>query len=461
MTMRMHNVGRGAAALLVALSAFLSLGSQPADAGLFDWLSGRGQGRGDPDAAPSRGLFDRGGYEPDGTLNDQPRSRAFGGSHVPPEDPNPAVREWLTNPQAGLPTLSPSNIGATNAAIQRYQAIAAQGGWPMVPAYAMRPGSRGKEVEILKQRLAITGELSGRSVPREYDPTLTEAVRVFQRRHGLPPTGSIDRQTIDALNVPVQVRISQLQAGVRRLQAVTKSTGNRYVVVNVPAAQVEAVENGQVVSRHTAVVGKPARPTPEISSKIQEINFNPHWNVPKTIVYKDLVPKGREMAQKGQDMLAAYHMRAFDASGRPLDSHAINWNSDEVFNYTYRQMPWEENSLGFVKINFPNKDAVYLHDTPLKSVFGRKERFESSGCVRVHNIESLITWILRDSPGWSMDRVLYMKQTAEQANVRVPKPVPVFLTYISAWSTPDGVIHFRPDIYGHDGVAETASVTEY
>jgi murein L,D-transpeptidase YcbB/YkuD len=460
MTMRMHNLGRGLAACIVAATAFLSVGSQPADAGLFNWLSGRGQGRGDSEAAPQRGNFDRGGYEPDGSL---PRggSRAFGGNHAPPEDPNPAVREWLTNPQLGMPTLSPANIPATNEAIQRYQGIVAQGGWPTVPAYAMKPGSRGREVEILKQRLVITGDLSGQSIPKEYDPATTEAVRKFQRRHGIPPTGSMDRVTVDALNVPAQVRLAQLQSSLKRLQSLTRTTGNRYVVVNVPAAQVEAVENGQVVSRHTAVVGKPARPTPELSSKIQEINFNPHWNVPKTIVYKDLVPKGREMAERGEDMLAAYHMQAFDTAGRPLDARSINWFSPEAYNYTYRQMPWEENSLGFVKINFPNKDAVYLHDTPLKQVFSRKERFESSGCVRVNNIESLIPWILRDSGGWSVDRVLYMKQTGEQVSVKVPKPIPVFLAYVSAWGTPDGVVHFRPDIYGHDGAAETASVSGY
>ena len=170
------------------------------------------------------------------------------------------------------------------------------------------------------------------------------------------------------------------------------------MVVNIPSAQVEAVEGGQVVSRHAAVVGKPERPTPELSSKIQEINFNPYWYVPRSIIFKDLVPKAREFARRGQDMLAAYHMEAFDPSGAPLDPHQIDWFGNEVYNYQFRQLPWEENSLGFVKINFPNKDAVYMHDTPLKSLFGRSVRFESSGCVRVHNVEALVAWLLRASP---------------------------------------------------------------
>ena len=143
-------------------------------------------------------------------------------------------------------------------------------------------------------------------------------------------------------------------------------------MVNIPAAQVEAVEGGEVVSRHAAVVGKPERPTPEITSKIQEINFNPYWYVPRTIIHKDLDPeRPRASPAEGQDMLAAYHMQAFDAAGNPLDPRQINWNGSEVYNYNFRQLPWEENSLGFVKINFPNKDSVYMHDTPLKSLFGK------------------------------------------------------------------------------------------
>ena len=144
-----------------------------------------------------------------------------------------------------------------------------------------------------------------------------------------------------------------------------------------------------MVQRHAAVVGKPERPTPELSSKIVEVNFNPYWYVPKSIIYKDLVPKAQEFARRNQDMLAAYHMQAFDAAGNPIDARQINWFGQEVYNYQFRQLPWDQNSLGFVKINFPNKDAVYMHDTPLKSLFGRSVRFESSGCVRVNDVETL------------------------------------------------------------------------
>ena len=457
--------GTGAATATLALMATLLIAnSRPADAGLFSWLGGNGQGQSDDSQPqPSHGFFggragNPGGYSGGGQYAaPQPGSAAFHGDELPPAEGNEATREWITNPALSTPTLSTRNIEATKVAIQRYQTIVAQGGWPTVPAYAMRPGSHGNEVELLHRRLEISGDLVGQSIPDEYDAALTQAVRKFQARHALPPTGVIDRATIDVMNVPATIRLHQLQSNLGRLQTLAPAAANRYVVVNIPAAQVEAVESGQVASRHAAVVGKFERQTPELSSKIQEIDFNPYWYVPRSIIYKDLVPKAREFAQRGQDMLAAYHMEAFDAAGNPIRAQSIDWNGDQVYGYNYRQLPWEENSLGFVKINFPNKDSVYMHDTPLKSLFGRNVRFESSGCVRVHNIETLVTWILRDTPGWNMQHVLSMKQTGEQIDVKLAKPLPVYFVYVSAWATPDGVVNFRPDIYNHDGAAETAS----
>jgi murein L,D-transpeptidase YcbB/YkuD len=433
-----------AVATLILTAALLVASSHPADAGIFSWLKGSNQQQ------QNRGVFG-------GQQAPQPQSGAFHGDELPPEEGTAATRQWNTSPPLGTPTLSTRNIDATKAAIQRYQGIVANGGWPMVPAYAMRPGSHGQAVEILHRRLEITGDLVGSSVPDQYDEAVVQAVRNFQTRHALPPTGTIDRATVDAMNVPAGARLSQLQSNLKRLQSLAPAAANRYVVVNIPAAQVEAVDNGMVASRHAAVVGKIERPTPELSSKIIQINFNPYWYVPRSIVHKDLVPKAREFARRGQDMMAAYRMEAFDASGNQLSSQSIDWFGDQVYGYNYRQQPWEENSLGFVKINFPNKDSVYLHDTPLKSLFGRNVRFESSGCVRVHNVSALVAWILSNNPGWSLERVMTMKQTGEQMDVKLTKPLPVYLAYVSAWATPDGMVHFRPDIYGHDGAAETAS----
>ena len=433
---------------------------QPSGAGPFQWLTGKNKQQQQPQQqeqpGDGPGLFPffgggRGnqGYRWPSATTEQPHKSDL------VDTPEALL---ITNMALGMPTLSGGNIAATKAAIQRYQAILAQGGWPTVPATAMKPGQRGQEIATLQRRLEISGDLVGNSMEGEYDAAVVAAVKKFQTRHGLPATGVIDSKAmIEALNVPAVIRLAQLQASLKRLQGLAPNTAGRYVVVNIPSAQVEAVEGGEVAQRHAAVVGKPERPTPEISSKIVEINFNPYWYVPKSIIYKDLVPKGRAFAARGQDVLASYRMQAFDAAGNPIDPRQINWNGTEVYNYQFRQLPWEENSLGFVKINFPNKDSVYMHDTPLKSLFGQSVRFESSGCVRVHNVAQLVAWLLRDTAGWNYQRIMSMKQSGEQLDVKLSKPVPVYLAYITGWGTPDGQVHFGRDIYGLDGASTTAS----
>jgi murein L,D-transpeptidase YcbB/YkuD len=458
--------GGGILAAAGFAAALLIISFEPASAGLFSWMKGPqgNQGGGNSSNSDGPGWF--GGNGNGGGLfggqrgPQQPGSQAFHGDELPPDEGDAATRAWIVNPALGSPTLSTRNIEPTKAAIERYKAIVAQGGWPTVPAAAMRPGSQGPQIVTLHRRLEVSGDLVGQSIPDEYDAAVVAAVKKFQARHNLPPTGIIDtRATIDAMNIPATIRLAQLQANLKRLQTLAPpaAAAGRYVVVNIPSAQAEAVENGQVVQRHATVDGKPERPTPELSSKIQEINFNPYWYVPKSIIYKDLVPKAQEFAKRNQDMLAAYHMEAFDPAGNPVDARQINWFGPEVYNYQFRQLPWDQNSLGFVKINFPNKDSVYMHDTPLKSLFGRSVRFESSGCVRTDNIETLVAWILRDTGGWDMQHILAVKQSGEQIDVKLVKQIPVYFTYISAWATPDGLVQFRPDIYNQDGAPETAS----
>jgi murein L,D-transpeptidase YcbB/YkuD len=451
-------------------AALFATGLVPANAGPFSWLTGKNQQQQQqqqqlqeqpqyqppPQQAGRSGLFP---FFGGGKANRQWQGAgpdpvtAPHASELPRDDPDAS---FIVNPPLGTPTLSTRNIEATKAAIERYKGIA-QNGWQMVPRAVMKPGQRGQNVALLQQRLAASGDYVG-PISGEYDAAVVAAVKTFQTRHGIGATGVIDtKAVIDALNVPPYMRLAQLQSSLRRLQSLAPNAAGRYVVVNIPAAQVEAVAGGEVELRQIAVVGKPQRPTPEISSKIQEINFNPYWYVPRTIIIQDLVPKGREFARRGQNMLAAYNMEAFDAAGNPLDPRQINWNSPEVYNYNFRQRPHGENSLGFVKINFPNKDSVYMHDTPLKGLFANNERFQSSGCVRVYNVDQVVAWILRGTPGWSYERIVSMKHTGEQMDVKLSKPVPVYLAYISAWGTPDGQVNFRPDIYGLDGASTTAS----
>jgi len=357
-------------------------------------------------------------------------------------------------PKAALPTLSPLTAQTTDHAIRQYEGIVAGGGWPTVPVGdRMRLGNRLPAVITLRQRLAVAGDLGNNvGVTDIYDSYVEAAVRRFQARHGLAVDGIMREQTFAAMNIPAPVRLAQLRNNAARLRSLSMHLGNRFVVCNIPAAQVEAVENGVAVSRHTAVVGKPDRPSPDINSKIVEINFNPYWTVPVSIVRRDLIPK----MQETPDYLTSNRIRIFDPRGNELTPSQINWYSEEATNYQFKQDPGDFNSLGSIRINFPNKDGVYMHDTPFKNLFGEDFRFHSSGCIRVQNVRDLVNWLLIETPGWSRQQIDAVIKSGERIDAKVAKPVPLYWIYVTAWATPDGIVQFRDDIYNRDGLASIA-----
>jgi L,D-transpeptidase YcbB len=368
------------------------------------------------------------------------------------------VRKWEGNPPRGFPTVSAANIEPMKAAIGRYAGIVERGGWKPVPDVQLEAGMTDPAVAILHDRLLLSGELRAPSgYPNHFGNDLEKAVRRFQATNGLTPTGVVDQRTIAALNVPAAVRLRQLKTNLARLQEFGRSLGNRYVVVNIPSAQVEAVENGQVVSRHSGVVGKMDRPTPLLRSAVHEINFNPVWTLPPTVIEKDLIPKGQEMHRKSESVLVKFGIDAYGADGRKRDPGSIDWSSGAARNLVFRQQPGPENPLGYLKINFHNNYSVYMHDTPSESLFGRNFRAASSGCVRVQNVEQLAAWLLKDNGGWSAERIEEMKQTGERQNVLLKKPVPLYFVYLTAWATEDGIVQFRRDLYEKDGVGRAAS----
>lgn len=370
-----------------------------------------------------------------------------------------SARDLETQPDRGFPTLAKENIETTKAAIRQYAELVAQGGWPQLPQLELRTGVNHPAVVQLRRRLQATGDLQAYGgYPEVYDSYVEQAVKRAQLRHGVPPTGFLDSVTIDALNVPASARLRQLRTNLTRLQNLVPSTpAGKYVLVNIPGAQIEAVNNNQVVSRHIGVVGKPDRPSPLLQSAIEEINFNKEWVVPPTVLKADLVPKGRS----GQDVLAKYKIDAYldhaaYQRGQRLDPLQIDWSSDAPLRYFYVQNAGEDNPLGYAKINFASPHGVYMHDTPGQSIFSKSFRAESSGCVRVQNIHQLVAWLLEDN-GWSVQQVLRMKQSGERLTVRLKKRVPLYWTYVTAWATPDGAVQFRNDIYRKDGVEAMAS----
>lgn len=368
------------------------------------------------------------------------------------------AKQWEMHPPKGFPTLSQDNLAPMRAAIKRYDAIVKRGGWQTLPMVEMGTGQSHAAVQRLRELLILTGDLEQQAgISSTYDYYVERAVKRFQTRHGLTPTGNLDKTTILAMNVPASARLRQLRSNLARVASYAQSMPKRYVAVNIPAQQVEAVLNDQIVSRHSAVVGKVDRQTPILNSAVHEINFNPTWTLPPTVISKDLIPKGRELQSRGKSVLEQYGIDAYDGRGRKLDPTTINWNGEQVRNLMFRQEPGEDNPLGFVKINFHNQHSVYMHDTPSQTKFGANFRADSSGCIRVQNVQELVRWILQDTPGWTSERITTVRKTGERMNVNVRKPVPLYFVYITAWATVDGEAHFRRDLYRRDGVGATAS----
>jgi murein L,D-transpeptidase YcbB/YkuD len=358
----------------------------------------------------------------------------------------------IAMPKATAPTLSPSTAQLTEQAIKTYDGIVARGGWPTVPQSGeLHVGMRDSALVPLRQRLAASGDLDPNAVAADndiYDSYVEEAVRRFQARHGLTIDGVVRGSTFAAMNIPAATRRDQLKVNIERLKTLTTNLGPRYVVNNIPAARVEAIENGVAVQRHTAVVGKPDRPSPDINSKIVQVNFNPFWTVPVSIVRKDLIP----LMQDKPDYLTDNHIRIYDGQHREVLPSQINWYSEEAVHYTFREDPGDHNSLGRIRINFPSQFGVYMHDTPLKNLFGGDFRYDSSGCCRVQNVQELVGWLLEGTKGWGADHIAEAIKSGEQINANLTKPIPLHWVYVTAWSASDGVVQFREDIYNRDGL---------
>lgn len=352
------------------------------------------------------------------------------------------------------PTLSQTAVGDIENALRQYGDILNGGGWNTVPTtQRLRLGARDSNVVALRQRLAASSDLDPSLTGSDvFDSYVEAAVKNFQARHGMAVDGVIGTLTLSALNVPADVRYRQLQTNLIRLRALSGFLGDRFVTVNVPAAEIETVQNGRVHSRHTAVVGKIDRQTPILNSKIREVNFNPFWTVPVSIIRKDLIP----LMQKEPNYLTEHSIRIYAPNGSELAPNQVDWFSQEAVNYSFRQDPGEKNSLGQMRINFDNPHQVYLHDTPNKNLFGKEVRFHSSGCVRVQNVREFVQWLLLETPGWSRPVIDETIRSGERIDAAISNPVPLYLTYITAWGTPGGVVNFRDDVYDRDGLGPIA-----
>lgn len=352
--------------------------------------------------------------------------------------------------EAAMLTLG--SLQALEGAIGMYEEIVAGGGWPLIGGNKLEKGAKGEKVFALRQRLVAEGyaEFDSLSEPdaAKFDASLVAAVRNFQANHGIAPTGKVDARTKAELNIFAEARLFTLKENYPRVQEYLEGLGARSILVNIPSAQLETVELGRVYARHNVVVGKVERPTPMLKSKVSDINFNPYWNAPASIVERDLIPK----YLKDPSIFEQMRIRIFDGVGGPeMDPHSIDWANTDPERYHFRQEPGAQNAMATVKVNFKNKFMVYMHDTNHPELFKGNARFESSGCVRVDDVRTFIEWIMNGQQGFDGGQFEMIAASEQPYDVPVDQSVDVRFMYLTAWATEDGRVNFRPDIYRLDG----------
>jgi murein L,D-transpeptidase YcbB/YkuD len=351
-----------------------------------------------------------------------------------------------------LAELTPDAHGyrALRQALAQYRDYAARGGWPTVPAVIkLKPGQVSEHVPAVARRLAASGDYTGAmpadGQPAAYTSDLQEAVKRFQRRHGLADDAVLGAAVATEMNVPLDARIRQIQLNLERWRWLPREMGDRYILVNIPEMRLDVWEHGNVPLTMRVVVGKKQTPTPMFSEDMTHLVFSPYWNVPPDIAKNETLPS----VMKDSGFLARMNMEVVDASGNPIDSDSIDLNGPG--KYRFRQRPGASNSLGLVKFMFPNQFNVYLHDTPADSLFARASRAFSHGCVRLEQPDKLAEYVLRDQPDWTPERIGEAMQGGEERTVRLKAKLPVYIGYWTARVSPDGLVQFRKDIYGIDG----------
>ena len=349
---------------------------------------------------------------------------------------------------AYLDTLAPANpdYRRLRAAMKLYMAIEEDGGWTLIPRGGkLKRGMSGVRVLDLRSRLGATGDLAATdalSGSRLFDRKLAAAVKKFQARHGLVADGIAGKRTLAALNVPVRDRIATLAGNLEQYRNSDLRFGDRAVIVNVTAAELVVIEDGEVVLRSRTIVGKQGWRTPLMSSTITSIELNPTWTVPRSITLSEIVPT---VGKRGDGYLRKRGFRLFDMKSRELDMSAIDWSKvdENHLPFILRQDPGPRNALGHVKFLFPNDQDIYLHDTPSRRLFARANRAVSHGCVRVRKADALALVLLRHDKGW--DRKAYEQALADGTTIRLKlsHPMPLHLVSFTAWVEADGTVQFR------------------
>ncbi|MBB6610367.1 L,D-transpeptidase family protein [Pontibacter sp. Tf4] len=353
--------------------------------------------------------------------------------------------------------------------LQKYRALQEKGGWQKVELgkrKMLQKGDTATAVLQLRKRLN-PGQPINVNDPkmRLFDEGLVAQVKKFQALHGLDQDGKVGGNTLRMMNVPIEDRIQQIMMNMERWRwipkrLVPKSLDQKYIWVNIPEYKLyiyedpnndpEAERAYKKVYEMRVVVGKELNSTPIFSDKMEYVVLAPYWNVPNSIVEKEVKPQ----MLSGSNYLERNNMEIVtkEKNPKPVSPYDIDWASvtEKNFPYMVRQRPGGKNSLGDVKFLFPNQYSVYLHDTPADALFNQTERGFSHGCVRLEKPMDLAKYVLQDMPEWTDQRIQETIAAGEETWITLPKQIQVYLVYFTSWVDEEGNVHFRDDIYGHD-----------
>jgi murein L,D-transpeptidase YcbB/YkuD len=342
----------------------------------------------------------------------------------------------------------------TEAALQKYIELAAKPAAAALPAVGAPVSAGGSYAgaDELAARLQLMGDLDGNDggsgQSQSYNTRLAQGVKSFQLRHGLPNDGKLTAQTIAALNVPLDQRVRQLDDTLERWRWLSDTYANAPIFVNLPEFALRAYGDGHKLDFMMAVIVGQAledKKTPLIEHEMKYLVFRPYWNVPISIVRKELMK--HVSANKGY--LASHNFEVTNQAGKPV----ANWTAHELEQGTLmvREKPGQKNSLGLIKFMFPNEYDIYLHSTPAAQLFSHTKRDFSHGCIRVADPAKLAEWLLRDQPEWTAEKVEEsLNQGPDNHTVNLKTPVPVVIFYATAFVHDDGRVYFFDDLYGYD-----------
>ncbi len=316
--------------------------------------------------------------------------------------------------------------------LEKYLAIAKLGGWPQISVSAkqLKKGSSSTDIILLKKRLQLTGDMAADTTAL-FNDALEAGIKNFQVRFGYTPTGILTDGILKDMNVPVLKRIEQLLINMGRMQWMINEPAGQMIVVNIPEFILHVKDGAKKVFDMNVVVGKEGHNTMMFTGNLNQIVFSPYWNLPPSIVKKEIIPA----MQHNPDYLALHHMEITgNEGGLPV----------------IRQLPGEDNSLGKVKFLFPNSFNIYFHDTPAKSLFEKDKRAYSHGCIRLSDPVKMANYLLMDDTDWPAEKIDSAMNSGKEKFVKIKNPVPVLITYYTAWVDENGLLHFADDIYGHD-----------